>query len=407
MILGSKQEKRDPTIVETLNKASPRIRAVLFPKTISELVFFPVVLEQYKRTSGAKRTTPGVNDGRYVNSDIEAIVKALIQAKMQNLRDFRDFAYVSTLAEHGRVPVNKEGVYRGIPERPDENYIITNERELLEKLFAFDMILPQHKNHLKRVDISVSSSDSNTLFEQMMKARRHLIDNQQTYLALDSLRHEEVHLVLNKILDPFNKKIHFTVQKDKLLVDAAEKLATNYLKQHFDEKGRPIKADFSLEDAVINDWFGFALVFNETIKLPYSTTFRESDVYKAQKYFLGQGSYFEVHGNVKNFYINDERDMKGVQLYVVPNERVFGYFNPTYHELIQEDFQPQKNLAISVHLQAYTEYFNDKFGATSHIIYEHRKTVRRQQFLQRLAKSEEASQQFARGEEYIKKLLGL
>lgn len=139
----------DPKILTILKEMSPRLAEELLPLTPSELLTQPI------RLASQSNSFPHLTKDGFFDKKTQQIVWALTQAHLQNLNDFRRFAYYTTLRDYGNIPPTATALDRGNRKKPTEDLAIHNERQLLYELIRRKIIGKQQVQHFNKVDISV------------------------------------------------------------------------------------------------------------------------------------------------------------------------------------------------------------------------------------------------------------
>ncbi len=397
---------RDAVILNTIYRCPTPLFEILAPLTVSELLTLPLTVKSQKN-SPVKHT----KNGLFASED-EQYVQAFVKAKLQNMNDFRNFAYYTMLKDFCGVPSKKDSINRGDGEFSGLDNLISDEKELLTELMKRRIYTSEHLKHLATVDISVpGTSEKLNMKGQYDRAKRQLLSGEQVYPGLDSLDKEKIAMVLHKFNRPYNKQFMFSLQRAKCLSNAAIKLATGISNLRYAKGELLLDKEFKLTKKLkLFDFEAFALISNEIIRQPHAENFAGSLIEKTLNFLNNvrdTNPYLRpVSGLVKNFYISHERSMSGLQLYVVPTKEAFDFqalhvsypdivgLSPAYHDM-----------AVSLHVQAYTEWLADKIGPTSHLLWNRRKCVEREAFLQTL--SSEASRDYIKWEDVFKQYLGV
>ena len=205
---------------------------------------------------------------------------------------------------------------------------------------------------------------------------------------VERLKNDYVDLIMYRP-NPLSKRpsqAYFLITKEKTAHSIAEKISLKLAESNLVAQSIP---SFELGCAKIKDFYGFAINTQEYIDPEYSKEEYERSTVNRIKQFYANNPFVNMlyASRRDNYYRNDKRDMKGIQMYIAPNElaieaglvlpfpRVAG--NPVNFENI---------FPISLHIQdakAYAEGQLGGYGIKPQIQYKDTEKARSRDFLKR------------------------
>lgn len=190
---------------------------------------------------------------------------------------------------------------------------------------------------------------------------------------VDRLKNEEVNLTLYRP-NPLPKRkedTYFLIIKEKTPLSIAEKLAANLAKQNISSKNVP---GFELGTVSIKDFYGFS--FNTQEFIDINGAYERSTINKIKQLYSNNENIFHYYASEKdNFYRNEDREMKGIQMYLAPNESALtrkGGLKLPFPDVAGRPEDLSNLFLVSFHLQdakAFAEAQIGGYGVMPHMQY--------------------------------------
>ncbi len=239
---------------------------------------------------------------------------------------------------------------------------VLNKKFFSRKTLAY-FDLPGEKKHKDKFYHLVNTAK--TVADGLKSIQFHFSGNNKLSDNLVArLKNERINLKLYRPMELSRRPQdnYFLIVKEKEPISIAEKISLNLAELDLVSQQVP---SFDLGAASIKDYFGFSINTQEFID-PLNFTAYERSTINALKQFYSNHEHvqYRYQSEKDNFYRGNKREMKGIQMYLAPNELATakGNLKLPFPEVAGDPIHFKNIFPISFHAQGAKAYVEAQIG---------------------------------------------